>query len=386
MRSATAGQAAKPGVSRRGGPVAWAGLVGACLIAGGCASNAPPTSGPSDPLQDEVPAPTVVLPAEPSPYELRQRERATTLARQGRLADAALTWELLATIRPRVPEYRERLAEVQKQIDSGVAERLQRGEQAAARGQVDAAMQQFLAALALQPDNSRAADALRTVERERIKRSHLGKLSRNTLTRRAMSEAEVEVGPNDAPVDAFAQTGPGPGAKAMSTEERNEIEHAALLASQGEWDGAITLLERRLRANRRDVPAQQLLADVYFQKAEATAPGNRNAAITLLERSVRNDPRHPRAPARLRQLRAAAAAAQAATAAAQAGGVAAPLGTAAAGAPPSPGAVPAAAAARPATAGAVASTISPAAVKPTAATLSPASASAAAAPTTAPRR
>lgn len=385
MRSATAGQAAKPGVSRRGGPVAWAGLVGACLIVGGCASNAPPTSGPSDPLQDEVPAPTVVLPAEPSPYELRQRERATTLARQGRLADAALTWELLATIRPRVPEYRERLAEVQKQIDSGVAERLQRGEQAAARGQVDAAMQQFLAALALQPDNSRAADALRAVERERIKRNHLGKLSRNTLTRRAMSEAEV--GPNDAPVDAFAQTGPGPGAKAMSTEERNEIEHAALLASQGEWDGAITLLERRLRANRRDVPAQQLLADVYFQKAEATAPANRSAAIALLERSVRNDPRHPRAPARLRQLRAAAAAAQAATAAAQAAGVAAPLGTAAAtGAPPSPGAVPAAAAARPATAGAVASTISPAAVKPTAATLSPASASAAAAPTTAPRR
>ena len=37
----------------------------------------------------------------------------------------------------------------------------------------------------------KAADALRGLERDRNKRSHLGKLSRNTLTRRAMADAEV---------------------------------------------------------------------------------------------------------------------------------------------------------------------------------------------------
>lgn len=275
------------------------GLVGACAIVGGCASTPAPAPEPAEPPQDPPPAPIVVLPPEPSPYELRQRERAQALARQGRLADAALIWEMLSTIRPKAPEYRERLAEVQKQIDAGVADRLQRGDQAAARGQVDAAMQQYLAALALQPDNARAADALRGMERERVRRAHLGKLSRNTLTRRAMSEAEMA--PSDAPADTLAT--PGPTTKATGLEERNEVEHASLLASQGEWDEAIAMMERRLRANRRDDAARELLADVYFQKAEAVAARNRGAAVALLERSVRLDPRHPKAPERLRQLR-----------------------------------------------------------------------------------
>lgn len=278
-----------------------AGLGGVCAIVAGCASSPPPTPAPVDTPEDPAPAPVVVMPPEPSPYELRQRERAQALARQGRLADAALIWEMLSAIRPKASEYRERLAEVQKQIDSGVAERLQRGDQAAARGQIDAAMQQYLGALALQPDNARAAEALRGVERERVRRTHLGKLSRNTLTRRAMSEAEMA--PSDGPLDAVAL--PGPTTKATGLEERNEIEHASLLASQGEFDEAIAMLERRLRANRRDDAARELLADVYYQKAEATGGRNRAAAVALLERSVRLDPRHPKAPERLRQWRPA---------------------------------------------------------------------------------
>lgn len=269
------------------------------LLLAACAATPPAAPPPADPPQDPAPAPIVVLPAEPTAYELRQKERALALARQGRLADAALTWELLATIRPKVPEYRDRLAELQRQITTAVAERQQRGEQAAARGQIEAATQQFLAALALQPDNQRAADALRSVERERIKRTHLGKLSRNTMTRRAMSDAEMTATDTNA-------TAPAAPLAAGSSEERNEVEHASLLASQGEWDEAIAMLERRLRTNRRDDAARELLADVYFQKAEALAVRNRSAAVALLERSVRADPKHPRAPEKLRQMRAAA--------------------------------------------------------------------------------
>lgn len=305
--------AARP-AGRPGMRPSWrlVGLGGVCAIVGGCATSPAPTPAPVEPPQDPPPAPVVVLPPEPTPYELRQRERAQALARQGRLAEAALIWEMLATIRPKAQEYRDRLAEVQKQIEGGVAERMQRGDQATARGQLEAAMQHYLSALALQPDNARAADALRGVERERVRRTHLGKLSRNTLTRRAMSEAEMA--PNDSPLDAVATPGPstpGPTTKATGIEERNEVEHASLLASQGEFDEAIAMLERRLRANRRDDAARELLADVYFQKAESLGPRSRTAAVALLERSVRLDPRHPKAPERLRQWRPAPPAAAA---------------------------------------------------------------------------
>ena len=273
------------------------------LLLAACAATPPAAPPSADPPQDPPPAPVVVLPAEPTAYELRQKERAQALSRQGRLADAALVWELLATIRPTVAEYRERLNELQRQITAAVADRQQRGEQALARGQLDAATQQFLAALALQPDNQRVAEALRGVERERVKRTHLGKLSRNTLTRRAISEAEMAA--TDGNMAAAESLAANPGAAAGIPDERNEVEHASLLAGQGEWDEAIAMLERHLRTNRRDEAARELLADVYFQKAESLAVRNRTAALALLERSVRTNPRHPRAPEKLRQLRTA---------------------------------------------------------------------------------
>lgn len=293
--------------ARLGGPGA------AALLLAACAATPPATPPSVEPPQDPAPAPIVVLPAEPTAYELRQKDRAQTLARQGRLAEAALTWELLATIRPSVAEYRERLNDLQRQIATAVAERQQRGEQAASRGQLDAASQQFLAALALQPDNQRAAEALRAVERERVKRTHLGKLSRNTLTRRAISEAEMTATDGSTAASEATAGNPAGGAAAGGPAERNEVEHASLLASQGEWDEAITMLERRLRTNRRDDAARELLADVYFQKAESIAVRNRAVALGLLERSVRANPRHPRAPEKLRQLRTAMAPAIAAS-------------------------------------------------------------------------
>ncbi len=329
--------------ARRGPLAAWGAV---CALMAGCAGT-PPSVSPSIPAApDPVIEPIVAMPAGPSAYELQQRERAASLTRQGRLADAALVWEVLATIRPAEADYRERLAELRARIASGVADRLQRGDQAMARGQIDNAMQQFLAALALDPDNDRAADALRAAERERVKRQHLGKLSRHTLTRRAMSEAEV--GGDAPPLDATAMRGSD--AAPVGTPPSAEVDQATRLAAQGQWDAAITLLEQRLKADRRDAAARTLLADVYFRKADGLAESNRMGAVALLEQSLRHNPRHPQAAQRLRQLRASAPSA------------AAPGGTAATTAP-TPGRAPAAAAA-------------PAAVKPTAASLPAAPASA----------
>ena len=126
-----------------------------------------------------------------TPFEQRQFELAVNLAQQKWLADAALAWEVLVVLRPDVPDYRERLAEIRRQIDSAVAERLPRGASAAQRGDIDYATRQYLAILALQPHNALAADALRALERERNKRQYLGRHSRLTITRRAAAEAEM---------------------------------------------------------------------------------------------------------------------------------------------------------------------------------------------------
>lgn len=261
----------------------WPVALGVLALLAACGSAPVATPG-AQPVDDGVPASN----ASPqlTAFETRQRERALLLTKQGRLADAAVAWEVLTVLRPESADYRDRLAETRRQIDAAVAERLQRASQAQRRGDSDAAMQQYLAVLALQHDHAQAADALRSIERDRNKRSYLGKYSRLTLTRRAMAEAEM------APVDS-----------AKPGERHAELEHASLLASQGEFADAIALLERRVAANRRDAAATQLLADVHYQHGIALAASDRSAAITALERAVKLDPRHARARSRLAELK-----------------------------------------------------------------------------------
>jgi hypothetical protein len=165
-------------------------LAGAGGLLVGCAS------APTEVVPGGVPqAPVIVLPPEPTAYELNQRQRAEELTRQGELAEAALIWEVLMTIRPQVDEYRMRWDGLQRQIANVATGHLDKADQAASKGQIDAATQLYLSALALQPSNARAADGLRAVERERVRRQYLGKLSRNTLTRRAMSDAMTQTEP-----------------------------------------------------------------------------------------------------------------------------------------------------------------------------------------------
>jgi tetratricopeptide (TPR) repeat protein len=136
---------------------------------------------------------------------------------------------------------------------------------------------------------------LRTLERERLKRQQLGRPSRFTLTRRMAAEGEMAAAP--------------------SGGDRNDLEHAALLAGQGELDDAIALLERRVGAQPRDDAARQSLADLYQQKAElALAARDPAAATVLLEKSLRLDPGDRQAAERLQQVKGLSPAAAAAAA------------------------------------------------------------------------
>jgi len=260
-------------------------LAGACAVAllAGCGGLAP--SDPAPHVQDNLPAPPRLMPAGHN-FEQRLRERATTQGRQGRLAEAAVSWEILTVLRPDSIDYGDRLRETRRVIAAAVPERLERGAAAHKRGDLDVAAAQYLAALALQPDHAQAADALRQIERERNRRSYLGKPSRNTLTRRAATEAQMAALP----------------------PERAELEHAAMLGAQGELDDAIVLLERTLSTGRRDAAGCQMLSEMYYQKAEKQVERDKSGAVASLEKSLRVDGANARAATRLRQLRGGATA------------------------------------------------------------------------------
>lgn len=151
------------------------------LLAGAALLSACTTTGTVSERAPDAPPPVARGPV--GDFELAQFQRAKDLEQKGQWAEAAWAWEVLTVLRPQEPSYRERLLAVQGQIDAGVAERMQKAHQAQAKGDLDGATQHYLTALGLQPDNAKAADALRAIEKERNKRSYLGTPSRITLRR-----------------------------------------------------------------------------------------------------------------------------------------------------------------------------------------------------------
>ena len=317
------------------------------LLALVACGSAPPVAPPAVRVETvvapELPVPVAVpvpvwVPRQ-STFERSQRDRAIAFLQQRRLAEAAIAWEILALLRPDVEVYRERLLETQRQIDARVAERLPQAALSLQRGQIDEAFQQYLAVLALQPNNLAAADALRALERDRNARQHLGKLSRNTITRSAMVQSEtsatvrraaaagIGVGAGlgteisaDAGTEGGIEASAGSGIRianriASRIGTANEVEHAALLAGDGELDEAIRLLEDRVAVERRDAAARRLLASLYYRKAEALAVADRQAAIVALRKSERLDPTEPRTAVLLKKLGRSAGALGAAPAA-----------------------------------------------------------------------
>lgn len=240
----------------------------------------------------------------PSAFELAQVQRAQEQVKDGQLADAAWTWEALTVLRPENAGYRDSLAATRQQIDSGVTERLDKAKAAHKRGDLDGATTQYLGALALQPDNEAAADALRALEKERNQKSYLGKPARVTLRKAAppvaakpAATAKAQASTSGAPAKEPAQT-----AAAAAGPDRNELEHIAMLAAQGEVDEPIRLLEKRAPQDRNDPSAKRLLADLYVRKAEKLAVIDKSGAIMVLQKCLRVDPKNARATAMMRQL------------------------------------------------------------------------------------
>ena len=140
-----------------------------CVLAAGALLAACAGAPPAAPIA--VPVPAVAPPTPLREFEQHQRERAQTALREGRLADAADAWEILALLRPTDADVAEGLATTRRTIAADVDDHLAHARQAWKRGEFDAAVAQYLAVIALQPDQAQAADALRAIERERNRRA-----------------------------------------------------------------------------------------------------------------------------------------------------------------------------------------------------------------------
>ena len=229
-------------------------------------------------------------------FERTQAERAGHAFRQGRLAEAALAWETLTVLRPDVEAYRERLTETRQHIDKGIAQRSSRAQAAQQRGDLAAAEKLWLELLALDPQHSEAAQALREIERLRNRTSVVGRFANPPgLQPRAGSAAAAPSVAGSRPSDRTASV-PG---------QRNQIEHAAMLARQGEIDAAISMLSEIANSGSLDASSRALLVNLHLQRADSTAGKDPAAAIADLERALQLNPRHDAARSRLQNLKRA---------------------------------------------------------------------------------
>lgn len=144
------------------------------LLVAGCAT--PPAA--------EAPAAVPSIPTAPPITQILEAgylERAETLVRDRRWADALVQWELLALLRPDSRKYRDEIELARKRIDQTAAESLQAAEQARRQGNLDQATLQYLRALSADRSNLRAAQGLREIERERTRRAYLNRPPRTSM-------------------------------------------------------------------------------------------------------------------------------------------------------------------------------------------------------------
>jgi hypothetical protein len=281
-----------------------AALVTVLLSVAGCASRWQPTA--SERPAPSVPVAAAAGPISPAPaarptalseFEARHRDIADNAAQTGRWAEVIWSLDVLQALRPDDTSLPPRRLQAEQAAQALAAERVRQAKLAQQRGDAEAAQRGYLDVLALQPaaagpaDVAQAVEGLRTLERDRVTRQHLGLSTRSTFMR--------------APTAAARSIGK---AGALG---RNDVEHASLLAAQGDVNGAIALLKPVAATSNNDAGARRLLGDLYLRQADALWPAQRAAAVTAIENGLLADPSNKTLRERLAQWKSPSSAAKA---------------------------------------------------------------------------
>lgn len=277
-------------------PTGRRGLGGICsaLLMVLAACSTPPGAPP--PVAEPAPRPEPRSAEQPAPrrtptaidqFEQNHRTAADLAARKGRWSEAIWAWDVVLAIKPDDADALAGRRKAEAAAQAAAAERLPRAAQARSRGDFEQATRLYLEVLALRPGHTEAADALRAMEIDRSRRQAVGPFARAMVP--------------------GAATAPRAGQARPTTGSGIDLEHASLLAGQGEVDAAIALLQGANGTRRTDTQARAMLADLYVKQADRLAVSDRAAAINALRQSLRAVPGHPAATLKLRQLQAAGA-------------------------------------------------------------------------------
>jgi len=156
---------------KRGAAVARAAVLALALLVSACATVAEKPGPSPEVAAPVVVPPSVVSPPPPAPDPRaplvgRHRERAEALERDGQLRGARDEWKIALTIDPGDAAAERSLKALEGRIERAVAEKIEAGRAALARGARAEARRQFLAALALDPFNRAAFQALQNEARD----------------------------------------------------------------------------------------------------------------------------------------------------------------------------------------------------------------------------
>ena len=247
----------------------WLGLCSTVVL--GACSQLPVAPGPSD---DERAA-AVRTGAD---FE-RSRESAIAthqkLASQykaaGDLPAAETQWQILTVLAPGDAGFRRELDAARAAMRRGVPENLQAGAALQRAGDNERAAQAMLRVIALDPENTEAAKALREIDRQKMARTQAERASKFRLE---------DIG--SAYRSSLAATATPP-----ESGDGYDLEQRLEMFKAGDVAGGIRELRAYVEANPKDRAARQRIgAIVYERGTEREAKGDRELALGLYEQAV----------------------------------------------------------------------------------------------------
>lgn len=149
--------------------------LGAVLLAG-CVTP-PPADAPLAPAEATSPASHARQP-HAAAIEQVHFEKAQAYMRERRWADALVQWQILALLNPSAQNYRDEIETLRTRIRSIASELLNAADNARRRGNLSQATLEYLRVLNVDRDNAVAAQALRDIEKEQVRRQYLNRAPR----------------------------------------------------------------------------------------------------------------------------------------------------------------------------------------------------------------